>query len=63
MSTIWAYALEIEAHTGSEVVHLYISTSPALVTGPADTPASTTFTTGLIQPGNYSISCFANGKT
>jgi hypothetical protein len=63
MSTIWAYALEIEVHTGAEVVHLYISTSPALVTGVGDTPPSTTFTTGLIQPGNYSIACFANGKT
>lgn len=60
---VWAYALEIEAHTGVEVVTLYISTSPALVTKPGDIPPSTTFKTGLNQPGNYSISCFDGGKT
>lgn len=59
----WAYALEIEAHTGVEAVKLYISTSPALVTKPTDTPPSFTFADGLVQPGNYSISCFAGGKT
>ena len=63
MSCEYAYALEINAHTGFELTTLYISTSPALVTGPADTPPSTAFLPLLIQPGNYSISCFQGGKT
>jgi hypothetical protein len=60
---IYAYALEIEAHTGSELIKLYISSSPAIVTSEFDTPPDLTFDTGLIQAGNYSLQCFANGKT
>ena len=63
LPAVWAYALEILVHTGAGVITLYISTSPALVTKADDTPPSTIFSTGLIQPGNYQVSCFSDGKT
>lgn len=54
-----AYALEITAHDGNALVHLYFSSSPALVTGASDTPPNTTFQARLVQPGNYSIQAFS----
>src|SRR6185369_6899543 len=63
MDINYAYALEIEAHTGSEVLKIYISSNPQLITKVTDTPPSKIFEGGLIQPGNYSISCFEDGKS
>lgn len=58
-----AYALEISAHTGYSVTTLYYSSAPALVTGPTDTPPSTTFQPRIVQPGNYATQAFQGGLT
>ena len=72
--TLWAYALEIQAHTGVGVVNINITNAPSLmaiidanITWESDLyweragiPA---YVPGLIQPGNFQIACFAGGKS
>lgn len=58
-----AYALEIKAHTGYSETTLYFSSSPALVTGAADSPPDTTFQDRIVQPGNYAAQAFQGGLT
>ncbi|MDA8114983.1 MAG: hypothetical protein M0Z43_09705 [Acidithiobacillus sp.] len=58
-----AYALEIQAHTGSGLTTLCFSTAPPLVTAPTDTPPNVTFDRRIIQPGNYQVQAFSNGQT
>lgn len=72
--TLWAYALEMQAHTGAEVVNINITNAPALMSiyDPNVTWESNLYwelagipawVGGLIQPGNYEIACFASGKS
>ena len=70
----WAYALEIQAHTGTEVVTINITNAPPLLstcdalvvwdsTVYWDLAGIPAWVGGLIQAGNYEIACFSGGKS
>lgn len=72
LPSVWAYALEIEAHTGSEILQLHFTNDQLMLSTWAvewesdsfwDLAGLSVFQGGIIQPGNYEISCFSDGKT
>lgn len=57
------FLLEVQAYVGPSVQTFYYSSDLGYTTGPGDSPANTYFAPRIIQPGNYSVSAFEQGKT
>jgi hypothetical protein len=57
------FLLEVTAWVGPSTQTFYYSSDLGYTTGAGDTPAATQFLPRIIQPGNYTVSAFEQGRT